>query len=74
MWVLDVISRVVHVGTAIVLAGGSVFLLAVLLPATRELSESTRESFSAAITPSMTERTSVLSSGGWRLSWWASKS
>lgn len=50
MLVLDVISRVLHVGTAIVLAGGSVFLLAVLLPATRELSESTRESFSAAVT------------------------
>lgn len=50
MWAIDVLSRVVHVGTAIVLAGGSAFLLLVLLPALRELTEPARETLSSAVT------------------------
>lgn len=38
MFIVDVISRVVHVSTAIALVGGSVFMLFVLLPAAAQLS------------------------------------
>ncbi len=50
MWTLDVLSRVVHVGTAIVLVGGSVFLVLVLLPAARELADRSREALTSAVT------------------------
>ena len=36
---IDVVSRVVHVATAIVLVGGSVFLRLILMPAAEELPE-----------------------------------
>ncbi len=36
---VDVLSRVVHVATAIALVGGTVFMLFVLLPAAKELSK-----------------------------------
>lgn len=47
--VLDVISRVVHVSTAIVLVGGSVFTLLVLLPSAKLLSEEVHTAFAAAV-------------------------
>ena len=37
MEILDTISRFVHIGTAIVLVGGSVFTLMVLMPAAKKL-------------------------------------
>ena len=36
---IDVISRIVHVSTAIALVGGSVFMVFVLLPAAKQLSD-----------------------------------
>lgn len=39
LFVLDVLSRIVHVSVAIVLVGGTVFMRFVLLPAARELPE-----------------------------------
>ena len=47
--VLDVIFRVVHVSTAIVLVGGSVFTLMVLLPSAKLLSEESHATFAAAV-------------------------
>lgn len=47
--VLDVVSRVVHVSTAIVLIGGSVFTLLVLLPSAKLLSEEAHTAFAAAV-------------------------
>lgn len=49
MLILDTLSRIVHVGTAITLIGGSVFTLYVLLPATKTLSEDAHRQFAAAI-------------------------
>ncbi|QDV24691.1 hypothetical protein [Aureliella helgolandensis] len=48
MWV-DVVSRVVHVGTAIALVGGSVFTLFVLLPAAKLLSPEAHETLASGI-------------------------
>lgn len=39
LFILDVISRVTHVGTAIALIGGSLFIAAVLLPSLQRASE-----------------------------------
>lgn len=36
---VDVVSRIVHIATAIALVGGTVFMLFVLLPAAKELSD-----------------------------------
>ena len=47
-WV-DIISRIVHVGTAITLVGGSAFILLVLMPSTRELAEDASDRLSAAV-------------------------
>lgn len=47
-WV-DVASRWVHVGTAIVLIGGAVFQRYVLLPAAAELPEATRDELRARV-------------------------
>ncbi len=47
---IDVISRVVHVGTAIVLVGGSAFSLLVLLPAMNKLSDDGRSTLVEAVT------------------------
>jgi len=49
MWIVDVLSRVVHVGTAITLIGGSAFMLFVLLPAAKQLSDEAHDQLAAAI-------------------------
>ncbi|MEZ6138572.1 MAG: hypothetical protein R3C53_27125 [Pirellulaceae bacterium] len=49
MFWIDIVSRIVHVSTAIVLVGGSVFTLLVLSPALGTLSDDVRRSFSEAI-------------------------
>lgn len=49
MQLLDTLSRIVHVATAITLIGGSVFTLFVLLPSVKSLSEDARQQFAAAI-------------------------
>lgn len=48
LW-LDIVSRVVHVSTAIVLVGGMVFSLFVLIPALKTLGGDTLEKFNAAV-------------------------
>lgn len=47
---LDVLSRIVHVATAITLVGGSIFTAFVLLPATSTLEDGPRQKFAQAIT------------------------
>jgi uncharacterized membrane protein len=49
MWV-DVISRIVHVSTAIVLVGGSVFNLFIVLPVVRESSADASQSLVGSLT------------------------
>ena len=49
MLILDVLSRVVHVGTAITLVGGSLFTLWVLLPSAKELDDDTHEKLAASV-------------------------
>lgn len=49
MLILDTISRIVHVSTAIVLVGGSAFTLMVLLPSAKQLSEEAHQQLAAAI-------------------------
>jgi len=49
MLIFDIVSRVVHVATAITLVGGSVFTLFVLLPSAKTLSEDVRRDFALAI-------------------------
>ena len=46
---IDVVSRIVHIGTAITLVGGSAFILLVLMPSTRELAEDASDKLSAAV-------------------------
>ena len=48
-FVLAVISRIVHVLTAIVLVGGSVFTAFVLLPSTRQIDEGAHAQLAAAV-------------------------
>lgn len=50
METLDTISRIVHIGTAIVLVGGSVFTLMVLMPAAKNLSDEPHSQLADAIT------------------------
>jgi uncharacterized membrane protein len=50
MEMLDTISRVVHIGTAIVLVGGSVFTLMVLMPAAKRLPDEPHRQLADAIT------------------------
>ncbi|MBI1313008.1 hypothetical protein GC176_17095 [bacterium] len=47
---LDTISRVVHVGTVIILAGGSFFMWRVLLPSAAELPDAEHDRLRAAVT------------------------
>jgi uncharacterized membrane protein len=47
---IPILSRIVHVSTAIVLVGGSVFTLLVLMPAMNTLSDDAKRSFADAIT------------------------
>ena len=49
MFALDVLSRIVHVGTVIALIGGSTFTLLVLLPSARVLTEDAHDKLAAAI-------------------------
>lgn len=49
MWLIDTLSRIVHIGTAITLIGGSAFTLFVLMPAAKELDEPSHNSLAAAI-------------------------
>ena len=49
MYFIDVLSRIVHVSTAIALVGGSVFTLFVLIPAVTRLSEESHADLASAI-------------------------
>ena len=46
---LDVLSRVLHVGTAITLVGGSLFMAFVLLPSLASVEDETRQAFVQAM-------------------------
>jgi uncharacterized membrane protein len=46
---VDIISRIVHVATAITLVGGSVFTLFVLIPSASELPDQAHQQLSASI-------------------------
>ena len=50
MEILDTVSRIVHIGTAIVLVGGSVFTLMVLMPAAKNLPDEPHRQLAEAIT------------------------
>ncbi len=50
MEIIDTLSRIVHIGTAIVLVGGSVFTLMVLMPAAKELPDEPHGKLAEAIT------------------------
>ena len=50
MLIIDVISRILHVLTAITLVGGSIFTLMVLLPSAKQLSEEAHDKLAAAVT------------------------
>lgn len=50
MFLIDVVSRVVHVFMAITLVGGSLFTLVAVLPALKVLDESARQKFADALT------------------------
>lgn len=47
---IDTLSRIVHVATAITLVGGSVFMLLVLIPAAKKLSDEQHEILRGALT------------------------
>lgn len=49
MWIVDVLSRIVHVGTAITLVGGSVFTLFVLMPSAKQLSDESHDQLAADV-------------------------
>lgn len=49
MLILDVLSRLVHVGTAITLVGGSLFMLIVLMPSAKELDDDAHQQLSASV-------------------------
>ena len=49
MEILDTVSRIVHVSTAITLVGGSVFMLLVLMPAAKELPDEPHSQLAEAI-------------------------
>jgi uncharacterized membrane protein len=50
MEILDTLSRIVHVGTAITLVGGSVFTLMVLMPAAKQLPDEPHRQLAEAVT------------------------
>ena len=50
MEILDIFSRIVHVGTAITLVGGSVFTAFVLMPSAKELGDEPHRQLATAIT------------------------
>ena len=49
MFWLDVLSRLVHVGTAITLVGGSVFTLCVLIPSANQIGEEPHQQLSTQV-------------------------
>ena len=49
MFAIDVLSRIVHLGTVIALIGGSVFTLLVLMPSARQLADETHDQLAAAV-------------------------
>ncbi|SMP75764.1 hypothetical protein SAMN06265222_1204 [Neorhodopirellula lusitana] len=49
MLILDTVSRIVHVATAIILVGGSTFILCVLLPSAKQLSDDAHQQLATAI-------------------------
>ncbi len=49
MSILDVISRVAHIGTAIMMVGGTIFMLFVLIPATKRLDDASRGELHSAV-------------------------
>jgi len=49
MFALDVISRILHVGTAITLVGGSAFMLLVLMPAAKQLEDAPHQQLSKRV-------------------------
>jgi uncharacterized membrane protein len=50
MFALDVLSRIIHVSTAITLVGGSAFMLLVLLPSAKLISEEAHQTLAQAVT------------------------
>ncbi len=50
MFWIDYLSRVTHIGTAIALVGGSLFMLLVLFPAAKLLASDAHDSLAAGIT------------------------
>lgn len=50
MLAIDIVSRIVHVLTAITLVGGSIFTLFVLMPSAKELADDAHHQLAAAIT------------------------
>ena len=49
MFAIDVVSRIVHVLTAITLVGGSIFTLLVLMPSAKQLSTEAHDQLAAAV-------------------------
>lgn len=49
MSIIDIVSRIVHVGSAITLVGGSVFMLFVLMPSAKQLSAESHDELADAI-------------------------
>ncbi|MFK8113939.1 MAG: hypothetical protein AB8B91_17180 [Rubripirellula sp.] len=49
MEIIDIISRILHVGTAITLVGGSVFTAFVLMPSAKELNQAAHDQLAAAV-------------------------
>ena len=49
MLIIDIVSRIVHVGTAITLVGGSVFTLLVLMPSASQLADDAHNQLAANI-------------------------
>ena len=49
MFAIDVVSRIVHVATAVVLIGGSVFTLLVLMPAAKTISDESHKALAVAV-------------------------
>ena len=47
--ILDAISRIVHVGTAITLVGGSIFTVMVLMPSAKEISDEQHQKLAEGI-------------------------
>ncbi|TWT76525.1 hypothetical protein CA13_70200 [Planctomycetes bacterium CA13] len=49
MFALDVVSRVIHIATAITLVGGSTFMLLVLMPSAKQLDDASHQRLSQLV-------------------------